>query len=75
MATISVLAVDKVLIIGFNGITDNFSYQILQAAFVVINAQGNKAGKDIEIQIGGNTIEKASVALNQEFVPRLQFIP
>lgn len=54
-----------VIVSGANGIADNSSFATLKAAFDAINAQPDQAGKDIEVQITGNTTETASAVLNQ----------
>lgn len=54
-----------VIVIGANGIAYNSSFATLKAAFDAINAQPDQAGKDIEVQIAGNTTETAGAALFQ----------
>jgi|GEM_PF-1282496 len=65
MASFSAFAVDNVFVIGANGIADNTGYTTLKLAFDAINAQPDQSGKEIEIQIAGNTTETASAVLNQ----------
>lgn len=54
-----------VSISGANGIADNTSFATLKAAFDAINAQPDQAGKDIEVKIGGTSIETADATLTQ----------
>jgi len=67
MASFSVYSksVSNVTIIGANGIADYTGYTTLKEAFDAINLQGDQTGKNIEIQIAGNTTETASAVLNQ----------